>query len=111
MEEEANIATETLAELYLKGENIKEAFKIYRQLLKQNPTSIRFRERVRELELRLRESREISAGGGESPIKPKRNIERAIGELKEWLNRIQQDRKTMEEGLENQNEAGEDQSY
>jgi tetratricopeptide (TPR) repeat protein len=90
MEEEGNIATETLAELYLKGENFKEAYRIYRQLLKENPTSIRFKEKVRELELRLRES---SSGGGESPIKPKRNIERAIGELKEWLNRIQQARK------------------
>ena len=56
MEEEANIATETLAKLYLKGENIEEAYKIYRQLLKQNPTSNRFKEKVRELELRLRES-------------------------------------------------------
>ena len=93
MEEEANIATETLAELYIKGENIKEAYKIYRHLLRQNPTSIRFKEKVRELELRLRESRR------QSPIKPKRNIDRAIGELKEWLNRIQQARKrSMEEG-------------
>lgn len=108
MEEEINIATETLAELYLKGENINEAYKIYRQLLKENPTSMRFKEKVRELELRLRE---VSSGGGESPIEPKTNIERAIGELKEWLNRIQQARKTMKEGLENQNEAGEDQSY
>jgi tetratricopeptide (TPR) repeat protein len=93
MEEETNIATETLAELYLKGENIEEAYKIYRQLLKQNPTSIRFREKVSELELRLRESRDVSSEGGESPVKPKRDIERAIGELKEWLNRIKQARK------------------
>ena len=92
MEEESNIATETLAELYIKGENIEEAFKIYQQLLQQNPTSIRFKEKVRELELRLRESRDISSGG-ESPTKPKMNIERAIGELKEWLNRIKQARK------------------
>jgi hypothetical protein len=99
MEDEANIATETLAELYLKGENIKEAYKIYRQLVKQNPASIRFKEKVKELELRLSESRGTPSGGGESPIKPKRSIERAIGELKEWLNRIQQARKrSMEEG-------------
>jgi tetratricopeptide (TPR) repeat protein len=109
MEEEENISTETLAELYLKGENIKEAHKIYRQLLKENPTSIRFKEKVRELGLSLRELRDDSSGRGESPIKPKRNIERAIGELKEWLNRIQQARKrSMEEGLGTKNEAGED---
>jgi hypothetical protein len=54
MEEENNIATETLAELYLKGENIEEGYKIYRQLLKQDPTSIRLKEKVRELELRFK---------------------------------------------------------
>ncbi len=93
MEKENNIATETLAELYLKGENIEEAYKIYRQLLKQNPTSIRLKEKVRKLELRLRESGGVSSEGGESPMKPKTDIERAIGELKEWLNRIKQARK------------------
>ncbi len=93
MEEEANIATETLAELYLKGENIEEAYKIYQQLLEQNPSSIRFKEKVRELEMRLRASGDISSGAGELPIKPKREIERTIGELKEWLNRIQKNRK------------------
>ncbi len=93
MEEETTIATETLAELYLKGENIEEAYKIYRQLLKQDPSSIRFKEKVRELELRLRKSRGVSSGGGKSPIKSKRDIERAIGELKDWLNRIRQARK------------------
>ena len=93
MEEESTIATETLAELYLKGENIEEAYKIYRQLLKQDPTSIRLKEKVRELELRLRKSGSVSSGGGTSPIKPKRDIERAIGELREWLNRIKRARK------------------
>ena len=93
MEEEANIATETLAELYLKGENIEEAYKIYRQLLEQNPSSIRFKEKVRELEMRLRASQDVSSGAGELPIKSKREIERTIGELKEWLNRIQKNRK------------------
>ena len=93
MEEESNIATETLTELYLKGENIEEAYKIYRQLLKQDPTSIRLKEKVRELELRLRKSGGVSSGGGKSPIKPKRDIERTIGELKEWLNRIQKAKK------------------
>ncbi len=93
MEEESNIATETLAELYLKGENIEEAYKIYRQLLKQDPTSIRLKEKVRELELRLRKSGDASSGVGKSPIKPKRDIERTIGELKAWLKRIKQARK------------------
>jgi len=93
MEEEANIATETLAELYLKGENIEEAYKIYQQLLEQNPSSIRFKEKVRELEMRLRASGDVSSGAGELPIKAKREIERTIGELKEWLNRIQKNRK------------------
>jgi hypothetical protein len=93
MEEETNIATETLAELYLKGENIEEAYKIYRQLLKHDPTSIRLKEKVRQLELRLMKSGDVSSGGGKSPIKPKRDIERAIGELREWLNRIKQARK------------------
>ena len=82
MEEKANIATETLAELYLKGENIEEAYKIYQQLLAQNPNSVRFKEKVRELELRLRES-----------PKQKNDIERALRELREWLNRIQQARR------------------
>ena len=93
MEEEANIATETLAELYLKGENIEEAYKIYQQLLEQNPSSIRFKEKVRELEMRLRALGDVSSGAGELPIKPKREIERTIGELKEWLKRIQKNRK------------------
>ena len=93
MEEEANIATETLAELYLKGENIEEAYKIYRQLLKQNPSSIRFKGKVRELEMRLRASGDVSSKAGKLPIKPKREIERTIGELKDWLNRIRKNRK------------------
>ena len=88
MEEEANIATETLAELYLKGENIEKAYEIYQQLLRQNPTSIRYKEKVRELELHLRES-----GGASASIKPKEGIERAIGELKTWLDRIQHTKK------------------
>jgi len=92
MEEETNISTETLAELYLKGENIKKAYEIYQQLLKQNPASTRFKEKVRELELRLRESGGVSSGGRQSP-KRKDNIERAIKELKEWLNQIQQAKK------------------
>ena len=93
MGEETRIATETLAELYLKAQNIEKAYEIYQQLLKQNPNNVRYREKVRELELRLRESGSVSSGGGTSPIKPKRDIERAIGELKEWLNRIKQARK------------------
>ena len=88
MEEEAKIATETLAELYLKGENIEKAYEIYQELLRQNPTSIRYKEKVRELELRLRES-----GEGRASIKPKEGIERAIGELKTWLGRIQRAKK------------------
>ncbi len=92
MEEEANIATETLAELYLKGENIEKAYEIYQHLLKQNPGNTRFREKVRGLEQRLRESGGVPSGGDESP-KRKRDIERTIGELKAWLNRIQQGRK------------------
>jgi tetratricopeptide (TPR) repeat protein len=92
MEKKSNIETETLAELYLKGENIEKAYEIYQQLLQQNPASTRFKEKVRELELRLRESGGIPSGGGESP-KRKRDIERAIRELREWLNRIQRARK------------------
>ena len=92
MEEESNIATETLAELYLKGENIEKAYEIYKQLLQQNPTSSRFKEKVRELELRLSESGAVPSRGGESPNR-KRNIERVIRELREWLNRIQHARK------------------
>ena len=92
MEEEAKIATETLAELYLKGENIEKAYEIYQQLLKQNPTSTRFKEKVRDLEQRMRESGGVPSGGGESP-KRKRDIERTIRELREWLNRIQHARK------------------
>ena len=92
MDEEASIVTETLAELYLKGENIEKAYEIYQQLLRQNPGSTRFREKVRELELRLREWGGVPSGGAESP-ELKRDIERAIGELKAWLNRIQRARK------------------
>lgn len=92
MEEEANISTETLAELYLKGENIKKAYEIYQQLLKQNPASTRFKEKVRELELRLRKSGGVSSGGSES-LKRKKNIELTIRELKEWLNQIQRAKK------------------
>lgn len=92
MDDEANIATETLAELYLKGENIKKAYEIYQQLLKQNPTNTRFREKVRELELRLRESGRISPGGSKSP-KQKGDIEHTIRKLRQWLNRIQKARK------------------
>ena len=61
MEEETNIATETLAELYLKGENFEEAYKIYRQLLKQDPTSIRLKEKVREPVWAFRWSTVLSA--------------------------------------------------
>ena len=92
MEEEANIATETLAELYLKAENIEKAYEIYQQLLKQNPTSTRFKEKVRKLELRLKESGAVPSGRGESP-KRKSDVERAIRELRKWLNRIQQAKK------------------
>ncbi len=92
MEEEAIIATETLAELYLKGENIEKAYEIYQQLLKQDPASTRFRQKVRELEMRLRESGAVPSGWGESQ-KRKRDIERAIVELKAWLNRIQKARR------------------
>jgi tetratricopeptide (TPR) repeat protein len=92
MEKKSNIETETLAELYLKGENVEKAYEIYQQLLQQNPTSSRFKEKVRELELRLRESGGGSSGGGESS-KRKKDIERAIRELREWLNQIQRARK------------------
>lgn len=92
MEKKSNIETETLAELYLKGENIEKAYEIYQQLLKQNPASTRLKEKVRELELRLRESGGISSGGSKSQ-KRKKNIERTIRELKEWLDQIQQAKK------------------
>lgn len=92
MEEEAIFATETLAELYLKGENIEKAYQIYQHLLRQHPTSARLKEKVRELELLLRESGRVPSGGDGSQ-KRKRDIERAIGDLKEWLDRIQQAKK------------------
>ena len=90
MEEKIGIATETLAELYLQGQNLEKAYKIYRQLLKQNPTSVKLKEKVRKLELLMRESGRVPSGGGEPSKEPKKDVERAIGELKEWLNRIQQ---------------------
>ena len=93
MGDETRIATETLAELYLKAQNIEKACEIYQQLLKQNPSSIRYRERVRELELRLKESGGIGSGGHELPISPEGDIERSIGELRAWLKRIQQAKK------------------
>ena len=93
MEEETRIATETLAELYLKGQNIEKAYEIYQQLLQQNPTNIRFKERVRELELRMKDSGRGPSEGGESPTGPTRDVDRAIGELKAWLNRIQKAKK------------------
>ena len=93
MEEETRIATETLAELYLKGHNIEKAYEIYQQLLQQNPANIRFKEKVRELELRMRESGRVPSGSDEPPIGPKRDVDRAIGELKAWLNRIQKAKK------------------
>jgi hypothetical protein len=89
MEEETIIATETLAELYLKGENIE---KIYQRLLRQNPTSSKLKEKVRELELLLKESGRVPSGGDESQRR-KGDVERAIGDLKEWLDRIQQAKK------------------
>jgi tetratricopeptide (TPR) repeat protein len=93
MGEETRIATETLAELYLKAQNIEKAYEIYQQLLSQNPSSIRYREKVRELELRLRESGGIASGGNELPISPQGDIQRSIGELKGWLKRIQRAKK------------------
>jgi hypothetical protein len=93
MEEEANIATETLAEMYLKGENIEKACEIYRQLLKQNPGSAKFREKVRELELRLGQSGGVAPRGSEYPKGPESEVDPTIGKLKEWLRRIQQARK------------------
>ncbi len=93
MEEETRFATETLAELYLKGQNIEKAYEIYQQLLQQNPTNIRFKEKVRELELRMRESGRVPSGGGAPPVGPRRDVERAIGELKAWLSRIQKAKK------------------
>ncbi len=92
MKEEIGIATETLAELYLQGANLEKAYKIYQQLLKQNPTSVKFKEKLRELELRMRESGCVPPGGGEPSAGPKKDVERTIGELKAWLNRIQQDK-------------------
>lgn len=90
MEEKIGIATETLAELYLQGQNLEKAYEIYRQLLKQNPTSVKLKEKVRELELLMRESGRVPSGGGEASKEPKEDVERAIGELKAWLKRIQQ---------------------
>jgi len=92
MEDEAILATETLAELYLKGENIEKAYQIYLRLLRQDPTNTRFKEKVRQLELLLRESGRVPSGGDESQRR-KGDIERAIEELKEWLDRIQQAKK------------------
>ncbi len=93
MDEEAKLATETLAELYLKGDNIEKAYQIYQELLKKNPNSSRFKEKVRELELRLNDLGRGLQGRRESPPRERRDIERAIGELKGWLNRIQRARK------------------
>jgi tetratricopeptide (TPR) repeat protein len=93
MGEETRIATETLAELYLKAQNIEKAYEIYQQLLKQNPSSVRYREKVRELQLRLRESGGIGSGGNELPISPRGDIQRSIGELRTWLKRIQRAKK------------------
>lgn len=93
MEEKSRIATETLAELYLKGQNIEKAYEIYQQLLQQNPTNISFKEKVRELELQMRQSRRVPFGSDEPPKGSKRDIDRAIGELKAWLNRIQKAKK------------------
>jgi predicted Zn-dependent protease len=92
MEEETIIVTETLAELYLKGENIEKAYRIYQRLLRQNPTSSKLKEKVRELELLLKESGRVPSGGDESQRR-KGDVERAIGDLKEWLDRIQQAKK------------------
>ena len=93
MDEEGKLATETLAELYLKGDNIEKAYQIYQELLKKSPNSSRFREKVKELELRLIDSGRGLQGRGESLPRERRDIERAIGELKGWLNRIQRARK------------------
>ncbi|MCK5552302.1 MAG: hypothetical protein KAJ09_04095 [Deltaproteobacteria bacterium] len=93
MGEETRIATETLAELYLKAQNIEKAYEIYQQLLSQNPSSVRYGEKVRELELRLRESGGIASGESELPIRHQGNIQRSIGELKGWLKRIQRAKK------------------
>ena len=86
MKEKIGIATETLAELYLKGQNLEKAYKIYRQLLKQNPTNVKLKEKVRQLELLMR----VPSGGGEPSKEPTGDVERAIGEPRAWLNRIQQ---------------------
>jgi hypothetical protein len=92
MEEETKLATETLAELYLKGENVEKAYRIYRELLKQNPDNSRYKDKVRELELRLKAS-----GRGrqrrDGSLQPGGELDRTISELKEWLNRIQRTRK------------------
>jgi predicted Zn-dependent protease len=95
MEEESKLATETLAELYLKGENVEKAYQIYRELLKQNPDSSRYKDKVRELELRLNASKRDRQRREESS-QPTGEIDRTIGELKEWLNRIQRTRKKRE---------------
>lgn len=86
------MATETLAELYLKGGNIEKAYQIYQGLLRRNPTNTRLKEKVRELKLLLRESGRVPSGRDESPRR-RGDIERAIEDLKEWLDRIQQAKK------------------
>ena len=52
----------------------------------------KLKEKVRELKLLLRESGRVPSGGNESPRR-KGDVERAIEDLKEWLDRIQQAKK------------------
>lgn len=78
----SEIATSTLAEVYINQGEIEEALKIYQRVLTQNPENERTRNRVEELNALL--SPQPSAFG-EAPDRVRRNKERAVAVLETWL--------------------------
>ena len=77
--EKKEITTNTIAELYLRQGYPEKALDIYRAVLELDPGNKTARERLREIEARMR-----GGAGGE----PADRIDAQIARLEEWLNRI-----------------------
>jgi tetratricopeptide (TPR) repeat protein len=78
----SEIATSTLAEVYVSQGEIEEALKIYQRVITQNPEDERTRNRVEELNALLSPQ---PFAFGEAPDRVRRNKERAVAVLETWL--------------------------
>ena len=88
------IATPTLAELYVNQGQIESAVEIYRKILDRDPADERARNRLSELEGLGQEPEFVEAAPDEFQEADvddteKRKTERVIAVLEEWLHRIQ----------------------